>query len=220
MDRRTGLACPLAFGEIGVKERIKSVLHYKKPAFWAIAAAAVVCVAAAVCFLTDPVKEEEGSGGAALAGADSGSGADSGADGTIDVGGAAGGNGAANDGNGTGIGGTGGDGNGTGGLGGDGSGADGSGQGSAEAAAQAAQREELVRKWAEAFVSRDGNAIESLASPSLAGELLSGPAGQRSFGESSPWPRETGRDIYIRDIGEQNAQIQYYAWTSDSHVAA
>ena len=212
MDRRTRLACPLAFGEIGVKERIKSVLHYKKPAFWAIAAAAVVCAAAAVCFLTDPVKEEEGSGGAALAGADSGSGADSGADGTIDVGGAAGGNGA-------GIGGTGGDGNGTGGLGGDGSGTDGRGQGSAEAAAQAAQREALVRKWAEAFVSRDGNAIESLASPSLAGELLSGPAGQRSFGESSPWPRETGRDIYIRDIGEQNAQIQYYAWTSDSHVA-
>lgn len=94
-----------------------------------------------------------------------------------------------------------------------------SGQDPAKAAAHAALREELVRQWSEAFVYRDGNAIESLASPSLAGELLSGPEGQREFGVSSPWPRETDRDIYIRDIGEQSAQIQYFAWTSDPHVA-
>lgn len=52
-------ACPLAFGEAGVKQRIKSVLHYKKPAFWIIIAAVVCCVAAAVFFLTDPREEPD-----------------------------------------------------------------------------------------------------------------------------------------------------------------
>lgn len=52
--RRLISACPLAFGESGVKQRIKSVLHYKKPAFWLIVVAAVACVAVAVCFLTNP----------------------------------------------------------------------------------------------------------------------------------------------------------------------
>jgi len=47
-------ACPLAFGEAGVKERVKSVLNYKKPAFWIIVVAIVLCVLVAVCFLTDP----------------------------------------------------------------------------------------------------------------------------------------------------------------------
>lgn len=47
-------ACPVAFGEAGVKERIKSVLRYHQPALWAAVLAAVVCVAAGVCFLTNP----------------------------------------------------------------------------------------------------------------------------------------------------------------------
>ena len=47
-------ACPLAFGEVGVKTRVKAVLWYKKPAFWAVLAAAVVCAVVAVCFLTNP----------------------------------------------------------------------------------------------------------------------------------------------------------------------
>ncbi len=47
-------ACPLAFGEVGVKERIKNVLNYKKPAFWIIIAAVAACVVLAVCFLTNP----------------------------------------------------------------------------------------------------------------------------------------------------------------------
>ncbi len=46
--------CPLAFGEVGVKERIKAVLNYKKPAFWIIVAAVIVCVVVGVCFLTRP----------------------------------------------------------------------------------------------------------------------------------------------------------------------
>ena len=47
-------ACPLAFGETGVKARIKAALNYKKPAFWLILAAIVLCAVAAVSFLTNP----------------------------------------------------------------------------------------------------------------------------------------------------------------------
>ncbi|MBQ7921923.1 MAG: hypothetical protein IJ325_05010 [Clostridia bacterium] len=55
VNRRLISACPLAFGEVGVRARIKSVLHYKKPAFWIILLALLVCAVTAVCFLTDPV---------------------------------------------------------------------------------------------------------------------------------------------------------------------
>ena len=54
VNRRMISACPLAFGEVGVKDRVRSVLSYKKPAFWIIIVAVVSCVAVAVCFLTDP----------------------------------------------------------------------------------------------------------------------------------------------------------------------
>ncbi|MCQ2432820.1 MAG: M56 family metallopeptidase [Clostridia bacterium] len=46
-------ACPLAFSEVGVKQRVRSVLNYKKPAYWIVALAVLICIAAAVCFLTD-----------------------------------------------------------------------------------------------------------------------------------------------------------------------
>lgn len=48
---------PLAFGEIGVKERIKNVLNYKKPKFWIVITGAIICIIFAVCFLSDPVSE-------------------------------------------------------------------------------------------------------------------------------------------------------------------
>jgi hypothetical protein len=48
------MACPLAFGEVGVKQRIKSVLNYKKPAFWIIIIALVATLVLSVCFLTNP----------------------------------------------------------------------------------------------------------------------------------------------------------------------
>ena len=54
VNSRPITACPLAFGEVGVKQRIKSVLHYKKPAFWIILLAAVLTVVLAVGLLTDP----------------------------------------------------------------------------------------------------------------------------------------------------------------------
>ena len=54
MQRRLVTVCPLAFGEVGVKKRVKEILNYKKPSFWILLAAVVVCVIVAVCFLTDP----------------------------------------------------------------------------------------------------------------------------------------------------------------------
>ena len=54
MPRKAVITCPLAFGEVGVKERVKNALHYKKPAFWVVAASVAVCVVVAVCFLTNP----------------------------------------------------------------------------------------------------------------------------------------------------------------------
>ena len=54
LHRKRIMACPLAFGEVGVKQRIKSVLNYKKPAFWVIIAALVVTLILSVCFLTVP----------------------------------------------------------------------------------------------------------------------------------------------------------------------
>ena len=55
---RRVLVCPLAFGEISVKGRVKAMLNYKKPAFWVIAAAVTSCVVLATCFLTNPQKNE------------------------------------------------------------------------------------------------------------------------------------------------------------------
>ena len=57
VNRRMIAACPLAFGEVGVKERVKSVMNYKKPAFWVIIIAVIVCVIVAVCFLTNPKQD-------------------------------------------------------------------------------------------------------------------------------------------------------------------
>jgi antirepressor regulating drug resistance, predicted signal transduction N-terminal membrane component len=58
--KRAVAACPLAFGEGNIKTRVKSALHYKKPAFWVAAAAVLAVVIVAVCFLTNP-RSERGS---------------------------------------------------------------------------------------------------------------------------------------------------------------
>ncbi len=59
VSRKSIAACPLAFGEVGVKARIKSVLNYKKPAFWIILVAIIASVVVAICFLTDPKEEKD-----------------------------------------------------------------------------------------------------------------------------------------------------------------
>lgn len=62
IKRRSVAACPLAFGEVGVKARIKSVMNYKKPAFWIIIAALILCIVVSVCFLTDPINDNNSYG--------------------------------------------------------------------------------------------------------------------------------------------------------------
>ena len=59
VNRRMIAACPLAFGEVGVKDRVKSILNYRKPTFWVIVTALVLSAVVAVCFLTDPNPSRE-----------------------------------------------------------------------------------------------------------------------------------------------------------------
>ncbi len=58
VNRRMIAACPLAFGEVGVKDRIKSILSYKKPAFWIILVSVITSIIVALCFLTNPVSDK------------------------------------------------------------------------------------------------------------------------------------------------------------------
>ena len=62
MPRKAVITCPLAFGEVGVKERVRNALHYKKPAFWVVAASVTVCIVVAVCFLTNPPTDTDAAG--------------------------------------------------------------------------------------------------------------------------------------------------------------
>lgn len=60
VHRRRIAACPVAFGEVGIKARIQNVMHYKKPAFWIVLTAVAASVVAAVLLLTDPAEELPG----------------------------------------------------------------------------------------------------------------------------------------------------------------
>lgn len=51
-------AVPLAFGEVGVQQRVKTILRYKNPRVWIVAGAVVVLVVAAVCLLTNPLSRD------------------------------------------------------------------------------------------------------------------------------------------------------------------
>lgn len=57
-NRRMIMACPVAFGEVGVKDRIKSVLNYKKPAFWVVIVAVILSFVLALCFISNPVNDK------------------------------------------------------------------------------------------------------------------------------------------------------------------
>lgn len=58
VSNRVILQTPLAFSELGVKERITGILHYKKPGFWGIVLAVIVCLAVCICFMTNPKDSE------------------------------------------------------------------------------------------------------------------------------------------------------------------
>lgn len=204
--------CPLAFGEVGVKTRIKSVMNYKKPAFWIIVAAVAACILLAVCFLTDPAK---GAGtdeisAAGNAGADD-SGADEAGRGTPGEGSEEGSNGSA------------------------------SGRESLENVAETSLQA-FIGEWTNAFVGRDADGIAALCREELLSELAlpeyaSMPEGawqqiqekfhgllrqqdngRYSFGESEAWPRDPEADVVIRTMEEGRAEIIYYAWSEEPRV--
>lgn len=59
-ERKAIAACPVAFGEVGVKNRIKDVMNYKKPSFWIVIVALLAGIAIAITFLTSPPEGTEG----------------------------------------------------------------------------------------------------------------------------------------------------------------
>ncbi len=66
VNRRIIAACPLAFGEVGVKRRIKGVLNYKKPTFWIAIVSVIVIIATSVCLLTNPITAKAENNGSLL----------------------------------------------------------------------------------------------------------------------------------------------------------
>ncbi len=57
-QKRIIMACPVAFGETGVKQRIKSVLNYKHPAVCVISGVTVIAIWLAIFFVTNPVSSD------------------------------------------------------------------------------------------------------------------------------------------------------------------
>ena len=55
IHRRTIMVCPVAFGEVSIKERIKGIARYRKPAMWIVAVSLLACTLMGMCFLTDPM---------------------------------------------------------------------------------------------------------------------------------------------------------------------
>ncbi len=193
VNRKTLTACPLAFGEVGVKERIKSVLNYKKPAFWLLPVSFAACIIVAVCFLTNPKQDTPGEADAQEPVSISESGISDASNEKNEISDAV-------------------------------APMEQTEENISEEEKNLRQRklQETIQQWAEAFISRDGNRIAALSSPELTAalakeEMLTGSAGQYSFGWSSPWPLfET--DYEIRDHDENSAEIGYYAHTSDPHI--
>lgn len=186
--------CPLAFGEVSVKERVKAVLNYKKPTFWVIAVAAVACVVVAVCFLTNPKSDV---GVPANDGKDSrGENADSSLTDRE----------------------------------GDPAGKETDMEGEESETGNVVeesmtQQYDFVESWAKAFVNRDGNTIASMTSEAFLSqlgdeELLYEAEGEKQygFGWSSPWPWDETKDYAIWQVENNQAEIFYYAHTSDPHV--
>ena len=56
IPQRSIALCPLAFGEVGVKDRVKAMVRYRKPGLILTAAAVILAILLAACFLTDPVE--------------------------------------------------------------------------------------------------------------------------------------------------------------------
>lgn len=58
VQKKFVLPCPLSFGEVGVKDRVRTILNYKKTATGVTIVAVLLCIVLAVCFLTNPANTE------------------------------------------------------------------------------------------------------------------------------------------------------------------
>lgn len=200
-------ACPLAFGEVGVKDRIRSVVNYKKPAFWVIVAAVASCIVAALCFLTNPVGDRRKSGEADVTGPEeSRTSGDSKAEVSDPGSGSSAGNGDT-------------------GLSDVGAEEEGNSLHSGQISGEETDGENnlltaFIGKWTEAFVSRNGTEIAELATSEAIvqmkeNELVSGSEGRYSFRESDSWPGNPETDVLVRSMDGEKAEIIYYARSSD-----
>lgn len=188
-------ACQAFFGETGIKERVKNVFNYKKPARLAAAMSVMVCVVIFLCFMTTkqetilpesgdkeqlPVSRTEGKNLQERAEAEE----------------------RENDAV-------------------DGSGQPGAAE-SGDEADSLQKQTKFVKQWTEAFCSRDGEKIYAMYSEEYkknAGENEMMPTTENgyAFGWSSPWPVEDD-SVRILELSEDRAEILYYAWVSDPHV--
>lgn len=167
VERRMVTVCPVAFGEVGVKNRVKSVIHYKKPAIWMILLALIAGGMVSVCFMTNPKSYVEGK--------------------TLNE----------------------------------------SSTDAEVALVEGDKKDEMLKKWADAFCDRDADTILTLVTDDVKEslkeqELLWEEDGYVSFGYSSPWPMwdegSTPYQITCETGNANKAEILYYALTSDPHV--
>ena len=201
VNHRTIAACPVAFGETGVKGRVKNILRYKKPSFWVMAAAVAACVIIAACFMTEKVEADTAqndsssqfvmvnpanSQGTETDSAVSGQQSENVFNGEMD---------------------------------------------NIAYLQEELADSTHVKQWAEAFCNRDGKTIIELADENIKNKLsdtleLSWGMDDNNepyatFGWSSPWPwgsEEEPKDYRIVSVSDREAVILYYAWVSDPHV--
>ena len=187
---------PLAFGEVGLKERIHSVLHYKKPAFWVIGAAVVVYAAAVICFMTDPIEMGTNIFIPSTVWNDGKNPEQNPELKPVHIA-------SENDDEETIV--------------------SGNENNFPDKDSSIASAEAAVWEWAKAFVNRDGNSIAAIASDNVIRDLLSrnfitGSDGQYSFGEFDSWPQDITLDVSIKSMDSDHASLRYYAWSPNQMV--
>lgn len=221
-NHRTTAACPVAFGETGVKGRVKNILCYKKPTFWVTVVTVTVVAAVAVCFMTEKVETdtaENGSGSKQFVMVNEAGGMNTKTqtaqntarnqgrienipltdtdEAVLPAGNVIGDTGTHNE--------------------------------ATEHSYDESDCVDYLEQWAKAFCSRDGKMIFALSDVSIRSELSDSlnlswgmddnHVRYTTFGWSSPWPWDGDEKNYrILSASDGEAVILYYAWVSDPHV--
>ncbi len=229
VSQRKIAACQAFFGESGIKERVKNVFGYKKPAFWAVIFSILVCAVVSLCFMTTRREEQKGGAEVSLSRTEisksqaelSGSRTEGAQEETTKT---ASGQKKAEEADLAEDTGTKGQEKGD-------DATDNSAQKAGEteetvkedeAKVGLKESEESVKEWIEAFCNRDGKKIFNMYSEEYkknAGENEIMPTAENEYalGWSSPWPWEDS-EARIAELTENHAEILYYAWVSDPHV--